>query len=768
MTVRDLIGILALIVSAQYLVIAFAIVPRLARLAQTHGRLLSVARWGAAAFFIGCAVTHVAIAAANLLPADDSLGMADMGSIGSPSAQLATMVVTHVAQIVGGALFIVISRTHLEVSILSKASAQEQRALDRQFRSAFDEAPLGIALLPMPGTADPSDAYVNPAYLKMFGLADAGGGTSYPLAALDPAERVDAEAAIARIADGETVEQHLHVAQATGETRLIRATLSPVADDSSGWRRMTGIFEDITERAAAAAELQAREERFRQLAEGIGVGINLRQVDPPEFLYSNSAYLEIVGMEGQDLDGAVETLLDRLHPDDLPAFMDGYWDDVAHGRRGTAEVRMILPDGAVRWLRAVSKPISVNQVATTVEDITSSKVADAAIRSAKAEAEAANLAKSEFLSRMSHELRTPLNAVLGFAQILELGTLTDKQGEAVTHILGGGRHLLGMIDDILDISRIETDQLDVSLEPVRADEVIAEAVALIRPMAAGHHITLSAGAAADGAVGVVRADRRRLRQVLLNLLSNAVKYNRPGGSVRVTCSVSDDAHLSIDVTDTGIGIRDADLARVFLPFDRLGQQVTDIEGTGIGLALSQRLAAIMGGRLDVVSTYGVGSTFTVALPVAVAHPDPTFVDSPPADAPTRGPLTTSTLLYVEDNPPNVRLMQALVDRRPGWEMVHAGHGSLGWELATSLRPSLILLDLHLPDMNGLDLLQRLRTDPRTADTRIVIVSADANEHQIQRLIDAGADRYLTKPLDVTHTLALLDEYSHEATSSAKR
>jgi len=763
MTVRDLIGILALVVSAQYCIIAFAVVPRLARLAETNGRALALARWGATAFFIGCALTHAGIAAANLLPASSSPGMADMGSVGGTSAQLVTMVIPQVAQIVGGALFIGIAGSKLEVSILSKSSAQDQRSLDRQ-RSAFEDAPLGIAFLPLLGSADPGHAYLNPAYRRMFGPGDIDVDPDDHLSST-PFDRDAAEHARTRLLRGETVEQELHV-ESAGRTRVIRATLNPVSDDGGQWRRITGIFEDITERTEAAAVLRSREERFRVLAEVLGVGINLRQLDPPEFLFTNSQYLKIVGaLNDDDLNASVGSMLDRIHPDDREDFLGGYWAAVQHGRQASAELRLVRPDGEVRWLRTVANPVSANLVATTVEDITDAKNAAAAVLSAKAEAEQANLAKSEFLSRMSHELRTPLNAVLGFGQLLELGTLTDKQHEAVSHILKGGRHLLGMIDDVLDISRIETDQLDVSLEAVHANEVISEAVELLRPLAAGQHVTIGVVASGDGLADCVLADRRRLRQVLLNLLSNAVKYNRPGGTVRVTCSISDDAQLAIDVSDTGIGIRDADLARLFTPFDRLGQQASDIEGTGIGLALSQRLAQIMSGRLEVRSTYGVGSTFTVVLPVAVASRPPECLDPPLPATPAPGAVTPSTLLYVEDNPPNVRLMQAIVDRRPGWEMVHAGHGGLGWELATSLAPALIMLDLHLPDMDGIDLLNRLRADTRTAHTRVVIVSADANQNQTKRLINAGADRYVTKPLDIVNTLALLDEC---ATAASRR
>ena len=375
-------------------------------------------------------------------------------------------------------------------------------------------------------------------------------------------------------------------------------------------------------------------------------------------------------------------------------------------------------------------------------------------RRAEQAAEAANRAKSEFLSRMSHELRTPLNGVLGFAQLLELDVLSARQRESVEHILKGGRHLLRLIDEVLDLARIETGKLSVSLEPVLAGEAIRGALDLIRPQAAAREVTLAPEITGDV---FVRADRQRLQQVLLNLLSNAVKYNHDGGTVTISCApAAEPGRVRVAVTDTGPGIAPAMQERLFTPFDRLGAEQTGIEGTGLGLSLSRRLVEAMGGRLLVDSRPGDGATFIVELAAAEAP----AVAAPPVDdagVTAAPPPIQGTVLYVEDNLANLRLVERVLGRRPGLTLLSAMQGSHGLELARSHRPGLVLLDLHLPDLRGDELLARLRRDARTRDIPVVVLSADATAGQIRQLLAAGARAYLTKPLDVTELLGLVDE-----------
>jgi signal transduction histidine kinase len=378
------------------------------------------------------------------------------------------------------------------------------------------------------------------------------------------------------------------------------------------------------------------------------------------------------------------------------------------------------------------------------------------LREARAEAERANREKSAFLSRMSHELRTPLNAILGFAQLLEMDAETDDQQESLRHIVRAGRHLLELINEILDIARIESGNLTLSLEPVEAGDAFREAVALVRPLADERGITVSEASWPDGNE-YVTADRQRLKQVLLNLLSNAIKYNATGGSVMLSIEPGELGKCRLNVTDTGRGIAAEHLRRLFTPFDRLGAENADVEGTGIGLALSRSLVEMMGGAVGVESALGRGSTFWVDLPVAedeLARAEPAMRDPSLAASPSR---ESRIVLCIEDNLSSLRLLERVIELRPPVRLLTALQGSLGIDLARQHRPDLILLDLNLPDVHGHEVLQRLRADPVTSGIPVVVLSADATPGQIARLLDAGARDYLTKPIDVQRCLGVLDE-----------
>jgi signal transduction histidine kinase/ActR/RegA family two-component response regulator len=374
------------------------------------------------------------------------------------------------------------------------------------------------------------------------------------------------------------------------------------------------------------------------------------------------------------------------------------------------------------------------------------------LREAQEAAEAANRAKSEFISRMSHELRTPLNAVLGFGQVLELyEDLTDFQRKAVAHITTAGRHLLDLINEILDISQVESGRLSIAPEAVRVGRVVAETMELLEPLAAEHSVTLVGSGLADCDRHVF-ADPQRLKQVLLNLIGNGIKYNRPGGTVTVQCAVQSHRRLRILVSDTGLGIGPDQIPRLFTPFERLGAERTTIEGTGMGLALSKRLVEAMEGSLGVESVVGSGSTFWVELQIVEGPSDggaPTQQDS---SVRTRRPA----VLYVEDNISNVKLVEQVLTKRPEIDLLAAMQGSVGLQVARERQPILVLLDVNLPDMAGEELLRALREDPLTEHIPVIAVSADATSRQIDRLLAAGARAYLTKPIDVRQLLQLVD------------
>ncbi len=370
-------------------------------------------------------------------------------------------------------------------------------------------------------------------------------------------------------------------------------------------------------------------------------------------------------------------------------------------------------------------------------------------------AERASRAKSEFLSRMSHELRTPLNAILGFAQLLLLARarLGDNETQKVRQIESAGWHLLDLINDVLDLARIEAGTMSTSTEPVELGALLAETLPMLQPLAAQREVTLAAPAAGPGGAWVL-ADRRRLKQVLANLLSNAVKYNRRGGQVEILVAPAGDGRRAFAVRDTGRGFTESQLDQLYQPFTRFVRDGDAIEGTGIGLVITQRLVELMGGRITVESRAGAGSTFTVDLPAATAPPaaEPAAAPEPPATA----LQAARRVLYVEDNPSNVDLLRQVLMLRPGIALTVAEDGVAGLTLAQAEPWDLAIVDIDLPGIDGVELCRRLKADPATQALRLIALSANAMEADIRRARAAGFDLYLTKPIDVPRLLAEID------------
>jgi len=378
------------------------------------------------------------------------------------------------------------------------------------------------------------------------------------------------------------------------------------------------------------------------------------------------------------------------------------------------------------------------------------------LNKAMAVAEKANLAKSDFLSSMSHELRTPLSAILGFAQLMESGTPapTPTQKRSIDQILKAGWYLLELINEILDLALIESGKLPLSLEPTSLTEVVRECHAMIESQAQKRGIGMTFPQSTRSYF--VRADRTRLKQVVINLLSNAIKYNKAGGSVVVDYIMSRPGSIRVRVTDTGEGLSPSDLAQLFQPFNRLGKESGIEQGTGIGLMVSKQLVELMQGRIGVESTVGEGSAFWFELNLT-AEPTPIAVAAkvlsqahPPAGAKPR------TLLYVEDNPANLMLVEDLVARRPDIRLLTAGDGNRGVEVASASLPDVILMDINLPGISGIQALKLLRADPATAHIPVVALSANAMPRDIAKGLEAGFFRYLTKPIKVNEFMDVLD------------
>lgn len=436
-----------------------------------------------------------------------------------------------------------------------------------------------------------------------------------------------------------------------------------------------------------------------------------------------------------------------MHPDDAP-HTQAALRRLAAGDAETArfESRFRHRDGRYLWLEWDARLSGDDRlIHAAARDLTERRRAAEEIGRARERAERADRAKSEFLSRMSHELRTPLTSVIGFSELLLKDGVSSEQRLKLEHVHNAGQHLLGLIDELLDISRVEAGTMTASPEPIQVGALLGETLASIKPQAADRDLAVSADleACRDR---YVMADRQRLRQVVLNLLSNAIKYNRPRGELSLRCEPTAERTLRICVSDTGPGLSSEQVARLFVPFDRLGAEETSIEGTGLGLVVSQRLIELMGGRLGATSELGVGTTFTIDLGITPA-PGAT-ADEPAAAIGSNGGggLRGRTILFIEDNLANLELVRELL-RRTGARLLTARDGRTGFSIARQERPDLILMDVHLPDYEGTQLLDALDRIAGVREIPVIALSADATRQRMQDLFDRGVAAYVTKPFD---------------------
>jgi hypothetical protein len=553
-----------------------------------------------------------------------------------------------------------------------------------------------------------------------------------------------------------------------GSIRYVHELAQALTGSDGKTLRLSGTVQDITELKLAEKALADRERFMNTLINNIP-GLVGYWSSELRCSFANSAYLQWFGKTQEQMLGITPQ---EMSGEEMFSLNEPYIRAALRGETQSFERTVTKADGKIiySWTHYIPDIYNgkVQGFFAMVSDISEIKQAQMrleelnnALRTARDEADRANQTKSEFLSSMSHELRTPMNAILGFGQLLNYDdTLTTEQKDNVQEILKAGDHLLSLINEVLDLAKVESGQIDLSLESVEVCEVVEECLSLVSALAAKRDIKISHRGLKGAAV---RADNTRLKQVLLNLLSNAIKYNRTGGSILIEVTPEGSDRLRIMVTDTGSGIPAEKMNELFKPFSRLVDDSSGIEGSGIGLTITRRIVELMGGTVDVKSEVGVGSTFWIELPlesirdtdhttsVKTSVPSNNFIPAQETDA------KLHTILYIEDNPANLRLVTQILDRRKNTHLLTAHTPELGIELALMRHPDLILLDINMPGMDGYQVLEVFKADAKLKAIPVVAVTANAMSRDIERGKKAGFVEYLTKPLDVIKFHAVLDK-----------
>jgi PAS domain S-box-containing protein len=510
------------------------------------------------------------------------------------------------------------------------------------------------------------------------------------------------------------------------------------------------------------SQIKLSEEKFSTAFQSNSAMMAISDFNNGNFVDVNHAFLELFGYTREEVIGKTSKQLNLFADNSL---RDEILMKLSHNipvRK--IELPMVTKTGEIKTglLSADTVIVGTTRCMLTVTlDITDLKKMEEQLKAAHEEANRANVAKSEFLSRMSHELRTPMNSILGFAQLIEMGELNPRQAKGIKHILNSGKHLLDLINEVLEISRIEAGKLSLSLEPIQIQGIIQEMMEIVWPLAKDRQLTLDLISSNLDQLYVL-ADRQRLKQVLLNLISNAVKYNIPGGSIWISATLmTENVHGSvpvrISITDTGLGIARESISRLFNPFERVGAENSATEGTGLGLAVVKKLVEAMGGSVGVESVVGEGSTFWIDLPQTESQLKQFNKSENYTDFVHSLSNLAGTILYIEDNTSNIELVEQILFSHCNLiKLISNRNGRDALRLALEHRPDLILLDLNLPDMHGSEVLDLLRSNPDARQIPVVVISADATAQQLEKLKKKGAEDYLTKPLDVREFLKMIN------------
>ncbi|MBK9362984.1 MAG: PAS domain-containing protein [Rubrivivax sp.] len=647
--------------------------------------------------------------------------------------------------------------------------SRQALAIARRLESAAEAARIGLWTSPVDDSDRPD---WNQRMFELFGLDPAQG----PLRLGDWLRRCAHPEDRARVAElgarwlregaGPIEIEFRAINLRDGSVRWLvtRGRISQASPDAP--RRAEGVTIDITEQQEALQRLRESVERIELTAAAVGLGSWDYVVDTGSVIW-DEAMFRLRGVNSPRRRVTREEVASFVHPQDRARVMDDQDRRLRGGKGWRTTFRVVWPDGTVRWL--ASRSTAIEDDAGRVQrriglnwDVTEAVLAEQAMREREL-AVAESRAKSRFLSRISHELRTPLNAVLGFAQLLREEPAAADAAERrrwLGHIEEAGRHLLALIDDVLDLSRAESGDLRLDLQPVPLGELVAATLPLVERDARTRDVALIVDPAPAGSV---QADPLRLRQVLLNLLSNAIKYNRPGGRVRVSSS-RQGGWITLQVADTGRGIDALALRDAFEPFNRLGAEGLGIEGTGIGLAIAKALVEQMHGRIEVQSRAGEGSVFSVTLPLAGGEAAPAALSPapPPSSAAPPAAVRPARVLYIEDNEVNALLVREVLAPHDWVTLETAADGRSGLQRVRDWQPDLVLLDMQLPDMDGIAVLQALRADPATAALRCVALSANAMPEDIAAARAAGAIDYWTKPIRLPEFLEQLAQLLRQA------
>lgn len=685
--------------------------------------------------------------------------------------------------------------TNKVLTFIRDISDKKQKDIQiRKLSQAVEQSPVIVVVTGLDGTIE----YVNPAFTEVTGYTyDEAIGQNPRILKSGKTDHAVYRNLWDSITSGKQWQGEWMNKKKNGDLYWESVVITPIQNEQNQTTNYVAVKQDITQRKLAEKEIQDLnaslekkiEERTAQLAESniilkkeieerkvisealeiktnelenfFGVALDLLCIADTSgnFIRVNKAWENILGYSASDLEK--RQFLEFVHPDDIQSTLDAMAELSEQHPILNFTNRYLTKDGNYRFIEWRSSP-SGQLIYAAARDITERIKWEEETQKARIEAEQANLAKSEFLSRMSHELRTPMNAILGFAQLLEMGQLNQAQRKGVDHILRGGKHLLDLINEVLDISRIESGRLSISSEPVRIHEVLEEMIDSVAPLAESRQVKINLIESSDN-FSFVKADRQRLKQILLNLINNAIKYNKPRGNVDILVQIislqKEPQVVRISVTDSGIGINENDIQKLFKPFERLGAEKTDTEGSGLGLAVVKKLAEAMGGQVGVESEVNIGSTFWIELPYSESQLKSIQTLNDYGKDQDRLVEKTGTILCIEDNSSNIELIEQILEsQRPNIRLVSSINGKDAVSLSIDHKPKLILLDLNLPDIHGSEVLRMLQRNSETKHIPVIVVSADAMAHQLKSLMSLGAKNYLTKPLDVIQFLEVIDHY----------